>query len=164
MDNEADPKATLPLEESKGTRGFGAGVRSLVSRRSTLAGVCLVVGYFAGHYAFRAVGEPRSISIGDLARSVKTQLQDMDSKRRERNEAPLFALKDFTLEMSFGVKTIDKHTGEVKIEVLTLGSQSEFSKEEIHKIQIHWESVQPTTFDIPPQAGSRLPRPTDKIQ
>ena len=83
------------------------------------------------------------LGVQDLIEKVKSELIKTEQKRIDAEQAPLFELKDFELEVSFVVKTSNKESGKAEFEVVTVGGETEFSSEKIQKIKLHMTAVQP---------------------
>jgi Trypsin-co-occurring domain 2 len=83
------------------------------------------------------------LGVADLIEQVKNDLESMDQKRIDKNEAPLFNVETFDLEINFVVR--ESQSGEVKGEyqVVTVGGRSEFSAEKIQKIVLHLKTAEP---------------------
>ena len=80
--------------------------------------------------------------MADLIEQVKSDLESIDEKRIDKNEAPLFSVETFDLEINFVVR--ESQSGEVRgeYEVVTVGGRSEFSAEKIQKIVLHLKAAE----------------------
>jgi hypothetical protein len=97
------------------------------------------------------------LGVKELIEKVKSELVATEKKRIESNEAPLFLLKDFELEINFVVKEGTTQKGDVDFKVVTVGGTSDYTTEQTQKIKLVMTAV-------PPQPEKALPTDsTDKI-
>src|SRR5258708_15458407 len=82
-----------------------------------------------------------SSDIESIIRHVKGELRKSDSIRMANKEAELFHVKTFDLEINFIVRKTNSMDAKVQYEVVTLGSNQEFSNEHVQKISLHFEAA-----------------------
>lgn len=83
------------------------------------------------------------LGVQELIEKVKIELLEAEEKRIKANESPLFALKNFDLEINFVVKERSKGSGAFDLKILTAGGESEYNSEVTQKIILHMEYAQP---------------------
>lgn len=96
--------------------------------------------------SYRNEADTTGLEIGSLIRMVKTELMMADSQRINNNESALFALKDFEMEISFIVRSTNRHGGNIGYQFVTVESGSETGNEKIQKLTLHWDAI-PATMD-----------------
>jgi len=93
--------------------------------------------------------ENKQLKIYDLVRSVKGQLENLNDTMHAKNEAALFVVKSFDLELNFVVRrSIDKNLG-FESQVLTLGQSNQASNEQVQKITLHMEVMPTLSTTVP---------------
>ena len=98
------------------------------------------------------------LELKSLVRQVKQQLQEADCEATANNEAALFELKDFELDLNFVAKGISGQ----KAEILAVGSNTEISRERLQHIHLRWTANSGAqTANVKP--GKILAAPTDVI-
>lgn len=96
-----------------------------------------------------------SVDIKDLITSVKSALAQIEQENITKNEAALFEVKDFDLELNFIVRKDEKGSGRIETKVLTFGAEELYGSENVQKIKLHLTAIagkergQPSTKDIP---------------
>ncbi len=102
----------------------------------------------------KATGEIQAndIRIADLAQRVRAELEFMEADRLASGKDAVFQLKDFDLEISFVVKASQKSKGELSTEVVTVGAESEASREKTHKVTLHMIPIPTQRFNTPATA------------
>ena len=77
-----------------------------------------------------------------------------DENRISKNEAALFEVKTFDLEINFVAKTTEKESGEIKTELIAISGGNENTVERLQKITLHLETVPPKNLEIPPDSDT----------
>lgn len=98
------------------------------------------------------------LGVRDLIEQVKSELKDAEKARIDKNEAALFKVKDFDLEINFVVGTHSTMSGGVNPPLIAVSANTEISSERIQKIKLHMETTPPikgetTTTSKPPPNG-----------
>ena len=143
-----------------------------LSAGAAVLGSSIVCAYLGWTAAQRTVERSRfsdpGLGLQELIQGVKQELQRADLNRAANDEAALFRLRSFDLEISFGVKAVDKSKGQLEYKVVTIGSEHEFSRETTQKVTIHLDAIGPQKFTEdhpsvgPPSGGDVIKLP--KIQ
>ena len=81
------------------------------------------------------------LEIGGLIRKVKTELMKADTQRINNNEDALFALKDFSMEISFTVKSVNRGNAKIDYQVVTVEGGAETANEKVQKLLLHWHVI-----------------------
>lgn len=79
------------------------------------------------------------LGIKDLILKVKKELAETE-RDRPINEAALFKLRDFELEVNFIVKTRHAASGKVDYEVVAVGADTEIGTERIQRIKLRMDA------------------------
>jgi hypothetical protein len=121
-------------------------IASLKLEDIVLASVILLLAFLLFHRYWRS--EPESslsdgtLGVADLIEKVKSDLETVDRQRIERDEAPLFNVDSFDLEINFVVKEGQSTSAQGEYKVLTVGGTSEVSSEKVQKIVLHLKAVE----------------------
>jgi hypothetical protein len=124
-------------------------------RQVLLSVFCLVpLAYLLWNHIGRLDSAPRAsdnvsdtLGVADLVRHVKSELQR--AAIQGKNEAPLFKLKDFELEVSFVAEV--KSNGGVQFNVVTAGT--DVRTERTQKLTIKMDAFQPQRANSRPSPG-----------
>ena len=106
-----------------------------------------------------APGAPARIGIGETVSKIKQEIAEAQKQRIENkdmaSQESLFEITLLDVELNFVVREGTTDTAAVKTEVLTAGTEREYSAERVQKVTLHLIPHQPS---IPP-AGSKVFRP-----
>ena len=91
----------------------------------------------------KGASESSGLGIDKVIRDVKKELVASDQKRIENQEAALFQVKDFDLEIQFVVRESTTTGGEAKYEVITVNTELKDELEKVQKITLHFTAAQP---------------------
>jgi hypothetical protein len=94
-----------------------------------------------------------SLSIAELIRRVKLDLDSAEKIRINNGESPLFRLKSFDLELKFVVSQTQKGGGKFDYEVVTLEGEQENKSENVQTITLHMEALAPEEKEIAPDTS-----------
>ena len=121
-----------------------------------VAAVAALAG-LTGWMVFRWEMEPvaledssRGLGIQTLVSQLRHELEQMEEDRLTHERGALFKVKDFDLELSFVIRKSQKDSAEIHPEVVTVGSEREFGRENTNKITLHMELVPPELVIIRP--------------
>src|SRR5262245_31478110 len=122
----------MSTEPSKRT-----GSRVIHIRPAVLASfvVPLLLGVGVGFYAGRRIQPPLSeqpLDVRCLIESVKAELVAAEKAQRQRNEAALFELKTFDMEINYLVR----NSGGLKAEVVGVGTNLDSGSERVQKLHL----------------------------
>lgn len=109
----------------------------------------LVVAVVGGFYLGRRpppVIPQRTLGIKCLVESVKAELVAAENSYRQKNEAPLFELKDFEMEINYLVR----NSGGIKAEVIGVGTNLDSGSERVQKLRLTWTAIPNRQELIPP--------------
>lgn len=81
--------------------------------------------------------QPEELGISSFVEKVRTELYQAEEKRLKTNEAALFKLDKFDLEINFVVKSSLTANGSITHELVTVSGQTETSSEKVQKITLH---------------------------
>ena len=104
---------------------------------------------------------PNRLGIDALVTQVRSELENLEIERQSGNTQPLFEMKDFDLEISFVVKQSAKTKGELETEVVTVGGETEHSKEAAQKVTLHM-GVMPSQEVVVPSV-KHIDVPSDAV-
>ncbi|KPK91870.1 MAG: hypothetical protein AMJ94_06240 [Deltaproteobacteria bacterium SM23_61] len=99
------------------------------------------------------------LGVKELIQKVKSELIATEIERRSSNEAALFEIKDFDLEIKFTVNTSRTVSGKIDYKVVVVGGDKKLSSEEVQTIKLHMVTL-PTGLDGRDKA-SQLPLKTE---
>ena len=119
-----------------------------------LAAVALAVGLWM-HWkaAPPALSSPNTgLGLQDFVENLKTELEQMESKRRVDGRAAMFRVRDFDLELSFVLKASEKSSGKIEARIVTAEMERELGREQTHKITLHMGMVPPEIVQIAPSS------------
>jgi hypothetical protein len=74
------------------------------------------------------------LQLKTLIRQVKNELQEAGKEAVNKNEAALFELKDFDLD----VNIVAKGTSNVNAQIVTVGTNVEIARERLQHVHLHW--------------------------
>ena len=80
--------------------------------------------------------QEQQLNIDNLIGKVREELARTDMKLREANEANMFQLDEFVLELNFVVKSGTTGNAGVKTELIAVGAGQEYSEEQVQKITL----------------------------
>jgi len=83
------------------------------------------------------------LGVNELIREVKQELRQASDEMRQNNEAALFQLKTFDLEVSFVARAVATTSGKVTYELVAVDNQLETSSERTQKLMLHMEVLPP---------------------
>lgn len=132
-----------------------AGLRVPIGTAIALVVFTSVIVYVVPRFAATvpAVAPGQSLEVKDLIRKVKEELYAAEVEMHERKELPLFELKEFEMEVNFVVRT----AGEVRAEVVGVGSNVELGTEKIQKLKLRWAPVPPQRHNVAPGTVTSKP-------
>lgn len=111
----------------------------------------------------------RTLGIKQLISDVKAELYQLETERIEKKEAPLFAIKQFDLEISFVARANSRQKGGIEYQVVTADSEIETGIEKVQKLTLHLETIEAsripgklTTFDPSVNSGQVIDQPQPK--
>ena len=96
--------------------------------------------------SYRQDKDSTGLEIGSLIRKVKAELVKADMERVNNNESALFKLKDFQMEISFTVRSVNKGGAKMDYKFVTVEGSSETGNEKVQKLTLHWDAI-PETID-----------------
>jgi hypothetical protein len=79
--------------------------------------------------------EPQ-LNIDNLISKVREELAATDLKLRQANQANMFQLDEFVLELNFVVRNGTNANAGVKTELIAVGAGEEYAKEQVQKITL----------------------------
>jgi phosphoglycerol transferase MdoB-like AlkP superfamily enzyme len=79
----------------------------------------------------------QTLSINELLTDLKTELGQRETEREEKNEAAVFDILSFDLEISFMVRANSAQRSGVEYQVVTADSQIQQGMEKIQKLTLH---------------------------
>ncbi len=117
----------------------------------------------------------KGLEISNLIRQVKSELEDANDKMRQNNEAALFQVQSFDLEVTFVVQATTTSSGNTDFHFVTVDNRLETNSQRTQKMTIHMvvtppehvqknvnvsgSNVPPSDAtvlgDIPPKKGER---------
>jgi hypothetical protein len=100
--------------------------------------------------------QPAALGVQELIEKVKEELIKTEEKRISAQQAPLFELKDFELEINYVITASEKESGGFEIKAVTLNSETETTTEKTQKIILRMSAIKP---QIKEEKAS--PRPLD---
>jgi hypothetical protein len=86
--------------------------------------------------ASKAPAEEQQLNIDNLISKVREELTKTDVKLRAANEANMFQLDEFVLELNFVVKSGTTGNAGVKTELIAVGAGQEYTEEQVQKITL----------------------------
>jgi len=101
--------------------------------------------------------ESKSLELNTLIREVKAELQQADREAVENNEAAMFKLKEFDLDLNFVA------TGKTA-QVLTIGSNVEVGRERVQHIHLVWTPAGSVPVAAEPREITENPTATTKME
>lgn len=87
--------------------------------------------------------QSKGLGIEDLIRRVKSELADAEAKRIRNNEAALFELKEFELEIGFVVQERTTAGGKIDYQVVSVDTGTEVGNERVQRIRLRWTTGGP---------------------
>ncbi len=100
-----------------------------------------------------ASGE-QELQIEQVVREVKRQLEAAGKDRLVNNEATLFKLKDFEMEISFLVRHSERSGTEGKFEPIAVDNDLQLDSERTQRLKLHWDAATDVVKRVPP---SKIP-------
>jgi len=140
-----------------------------IGKLFTIATILLVV-FFATKISINRNVASEDVSeagleIGSLIRKVKTELMKADSQRIKKNEHALFALKDFSMVISFTVKSFYKQGAKIDYQVVTVEGGGETANEKVQQLILHWDVIPAKRKKLENDKGGEIiVTPTDSIK
>ena len=83
------------------------------------------------------------LEIASLIRNVKSELVKADQYRIANNEMALFKLRDFSMEISFTVRKVNKGGAKIDYKFVTVEGGTETGNEKVQKLFLRWDAVEP---------------------
>jgi hypothetical protein len=80
--------------------------------------------------------EEQQLNIDNLISKVREELTRTDEKLRAANEANMFQLDEFVLELNFVVKSGTTANAGVKTELIAVGAGQDYTEEQVQKITL----------------------------
>ncbi len=122
-----------------------------LSKFDIAAGIIILILLAISVYNHRKDGSPdagkaEGLGVKELIEEVKSELVKSEQSRMAANQASLFELKDFDLEIKFVVNERRTESGKIEYQVVTVGGETTFSSERVQTIKLHMTAV-------PPKAG-----------
>lgn len=163
--------------QGPGTRGLPASVasalswaRPLLESKIPLKYVAMVVlvpflprlvGGFLPDGIPAQSGQDKGLGVEEMVRAVRKDLEAAEDTMTARNEAALFNVKHFDLEISFVAHETRRGSGKFEYHVLTLDTERQISTERIQKLQLHFEAAPPLNdstkaSSTPPDSGTSM--------
>jgi hypothetical protein len=99
--------------------------------------------------------ESKSLFLKDLLRSVHRELLESEREREKEGLAPLFIVRDMTVEVNFVVTETTKGEGKEDFKVITAGGSTQYLEQQVQKITLHLDSVRPGVPGPAVRAGLR---------
>lgn len=121
-------------------------ITSLKLEDIVLASVILLLAFILFHKYWKS--DPASnvtdgtLGVAELIEKVKSDLEKVDRQRIERDEAALFNVESFDLEINFVVKEGQSTSATGEYKVLTVGGTSQVSSEKVQKIVLHLKTAE----------------------
>lgn len=106
--------------------------------------------------------QSEGLGVKDLIEKVKAELIETEQNQIKSNQAALFEIKDFDLEINFVVSTRHTGTGKLEYNVVTVGGETEVSSERIQKINLHMTAIPPKAIEKP-MSQSSVSAPTKPV-
>jgi len=94
-----------------------------------------------GHPALDLPSGKKTLGIKQLVSDVKAELYQLEVERIEKKEAPLFAIKQFDLEISFVARASSQQKGVIEYQVVTAESEIQTGIEKVQKLTLHMETI-----------------------
>jgi hypothetical protein len=85
----------------------------------------------------------QKLGVTELIQQVKKELVEMEEKRVQTKEAPLFVVKEFELEVNFVVKENYNQKGDFDFKVVTVGNETDLGTEKTQKITLRMTTILP---------------------
>jgi hypothetical protein len=111
----------------------------------------------------------KGLGVKELISKVKSELVSAEQERINRGDAPLFELKEFDLEIKFVVSQEEKNHEDAKWQLVTVGTESSYSQEQIQTINLKMAVTPPKYETASPERDSnesgtfsQLPPPSKK--
>jgi hypothetical protein len=105
---------------------------------------------------------PAHLGIDALVTKVRSELESLEITRQSSSTQPLFEMKDFDLEISFVVKQSATAKGGLETEVVTVGGETEHSKEASQKVTLHMGVIPSQQVIVP--SVKHIDVPSDAVQ
>jgi len=80
--------------------------------------------------------EEHQLNINSLITKVRDELVAADLQRRKANEASLFQIEEFVLELNFVVKSSTASNAGLKTELVAVGTEHQYAQEQVQKITL----------------------------
>lgn len=80
--------------------------------------------------------EKKPLFIMDLIRQIQSELIESQRQREQEGLSALFEVESLTVEAQFIATDSSKEKGGFDLKILTLGGESTYSSEQVHKITL----------------------------
>jgi hypothetical protein len=88
------------------------------------------------------------LKIYPLVREVKEQLTKLNQTMNDSNEAALFAVKNFDLELNFVIRKSTQNEVGFESDIVTIKKGNDINNEQVQKIFIHMEVIPPSKGSV----------------
>lgn len=120
--------------------------RVLVLTILGFAAMAAGVTFFVRNAPMQLSPKERPLEVKELIEAVSQQLAEVDASRRNKKMLPLFALRDFEMEINYVVR----NAGGAKAEVVGIGTNLDTVSERVQKLRLRWDAVPAQKSEIPP--------------
>src|SRR5882724_10665115 len=98
-----------------------------------------LVPFLIQYFLRRAIVPPvqKGLEISNLIRQVKSELEIANDKMRQNNEAALFQVKSFDLEVTFVVQATTTSSGNTDFHFVTVDNRLETNSQRTQKMTLH---------------------------
>jgi hypothetical protein len=100
---------------------------------------------------FVNINDTSGLEIASLIRNVKSELVKADQYRIDNNEMALFKLKDFSMEISFTVRKVNKGGAKIDYKFVTVEGATETGNEKVQKLFLRWDAIEPKMDTVFPE-------------
>jgi hypothetical protein len=100
---------------------------------------------------FVNVNDTTGLEIASLIRNVKSELVKADQYRIANNEMALFKLRDFSMEISFTVRKVNKGGAKIDYKFVTVDGGTETGNEKVQKLFLRWDAIEPKMDTVFPE-------------
>ena len=87
--------------------------------------------------------DSNNLGITTLITSVKAELIEAEKQKMDKNEASMFTLEDFDIEIQFVVKSNLQQTGKANFEFVVVDNTTNIEFQKLHKLKLHMKAVEP---------------------
>jgi Trypsin-co-occurring domain 2 len=104
-----------------------------------VAAIVLLGGLFVYKHWFSGSRKPveeQQLNIDNLISKVRDELTKADLKLRASNQASMFELDEFVLELNFVVKSATSANAGLTTELIAVGAEQQYANEQVQKITL----------------------------